>query len=145
MIVDRYDRINLFALIPQLTLEMDPELAALDHLLEDDTLLPVPLNVMLLLLLRAQTRKVSGWNIWPHLRVSDQRWDRIVPYCRQVASRLTTCPQCGPLPLSSLLGTDTGRFDLHRPLRCPRPLGTTWIRSWFHSGHLSLHTHWERH
>jgi IS5 family transposase len=38
MIVDRYDPINLFALIPQLTLEMDPELAALDQLLEDDTL-----------------------------------------------------------------------------------------------------------
>jgi hypothetical protein len=38
MIVDRYDPMNLFALVPRLALEMDPELAALDHLLEDDTL-----------------------------------------------------------------------------------------------------------
>lgn len=38
MIVDRYDPINLFALVPQLALEMEPELAALDHLLEDDLL-----------------------------------------------------------------------------------------------------------
>jgi IS5 family transposase len=38
MIVDRYAPMNLFALVPQLALEMDPELAALDHLLEDDGL-----------------------------------------------------------------------------------------------------------
>jgi len=38
MIVDRYDPVNLFALVPQLALEMDPELAALDGLLEDDAL-----------------------------------------------------------------------------------------------------------
>jgi len=37
MIVDRYDPINLFELIPKLELEMDPELAQLDHLLEDQT------------------------------------------------------------------------------------------------------------
>jgi hypothetical protein len=36
MIVDRYDPVNLFELIPKLRLEMEPELAALDRLLEDD-------------------------------------------------------------------------------------------------------------
>jgi len=36
MIVDRYDPMNLFALVPQLRLAMEPELAELDHLLEDD-------------------------------------------------------------------------------------------------------------
>ncbi len=38
MIVDRYDPMNLFDLIPQLCLAMEPELAELDHLLEDDEL-----------------------------------------------------------------------------------------------------------
>jgi IS5 family transposase len=38
MIIDRYDPVNLFNLVPQLQLEMDPELAALDHLLDDDVL-----------------------------------------------------------------------------------------------------------
>ncbi len=38
MIVDRYDPVNLFALVPQLALDMDPELAALDGLLDDDAL-----------------------------------------------------------------------------------------------------------
>jgi transposase, IS5 family len=38
MIVDRYDPINLFELVPKLEVEMDPELAQLDHLLEDDVL-----------------------------------------------------------------------------------------------------------
>ncbi len=38
MIIDRYDPVNLFQLVPQLQLEMDPELAALDRLLEDDVL-----------------------------------------------------------------------------------------------------------
>jgi IS5 family transposase len=38
MIVNRYTPLNLFALVPQLTVEMDPVLAALDRLLEDDTL-----------------------------------------------------------------------------------------------------------
>ncbi len=36
MIVDRYDAVNLSELIPQLRLEMEPELAELDRLLEDD-------------------------------------------------------------------------------------------------------------
>jgi transposase, IS5 family len=37
MIVDRYDPVNLFELVPtKLRLEMEPELAALDRLLEDD-------------------------------------------------------------------------------------------------------------
>ena len=38
MIVDRYDPVNLFELVPKLKLEMDPELARLDVLLDDDEL-----------------------------------------------------------------------------------------------------------
>src|ERR687897_2887312 len=38
MIVDRCDPINLFELVPKLKLEMDPELAHLDRLLDDDVL-----------------------------------------------------------------------------------------------------------
>src|SRR5215210_348009 len=38
MIVDRYDPVNLSELIPELRLEMEPELAALDRLLYDDEL-----------------------------------------------------------------------------------------------------------
>lgn len=38
MIVDRYEPLDVFALVPQLTLAMDPELAELDHLLEDDAI-----------------------------------------------------------------------------------------------------------
>lgn len=38
MIRDRYDPVNLFALVPKLQLELEPELAELDRLLADDTL-----------------------------------------------------------------------------------------------------------
>jgi IS5 family transposase len=38
MLTDRYDPVDLFALIPQLSLRMEPELAQLDRLLEDDVL-----------------------------------------------------------------------------------------------------------
>lgn len=38
MIVDRYDPMNLFALVPQLKLELEPVLAELDGLLDDDAL-----------------------------------------------------------------------------------------------------------
>jgi transposase, IS5 family len=38
MIVDRYDPINLFEMVPKLKLEFEPELAQLDVLLEDDEL-----------------------------------------------------------------------------------------------------------
>jgi transposase, IS5 family len=38
MIVDRYDPINLFGLVPKLKLELEPELAQLDELLDDDVL-----------------------------------------------------------------------------------------------------------
>jgi IS5 family transposase len=38
MIVDRYEPVNLLELIPQLRLEMEPELAAFDRLLDDDEL-----------------------------------------------------------------------------------------------------------
>jgi hypothetical protein len=38
MIIDRYDPINLFELVPKLKLQMEPELAQLDRLLDDDVL-----------------------------------------------------------------------------------------------------------
>ncbi len=38
MIVDRYDAVDLCELIPELRLEMEPELRELDRLLTDDTL-----------------------------------------------------------------------------------------------------------
>ncbi len=38
MIVDRYDPINLFEMVPKLKLELEPELAQLDRLLDDDEL-----------------------------------------------------------------------------------------------------------
>jgi IS5 family transposase len=38
MIVDRYEPVNLSELVPKLRLEMDPALAALDRLLDDDEL-----------------------------------------------------------------------------------------------------------
>jgi IS5 family transposase len=38
MIVDRYDPINLFEMVPKLRLEMEPQLAELDRLLDDDVL-----------------------------------------------------------------------------------------------------------
>ncbi len=38
MIVDRYDPINLFEMVPKLKLEFEPELAHLDELLDDDEL-----------------------------------------------------------------------------------------------------------
>ncbi len=38
MIVDRYDPVNLFELVPKLKVEMEPELAGLDVLLDDDEL-----------------------------------------------------------------------------------------------------------
>ncbi|MDQ5828397.1 MAG: ISNCY family transposase [Actinomycetota bacterium] len=38
MIVDRYDPINLFEMVPKLKLEFEPELAQLDELLDDDEL-----------------------------------------------------------------------------------------------------------
>lgn len=38
MIVDRYDPMNLFELVPKLELQMEPELAQLDGLLDDDVI-----------------------------------------------------------------------------------------------------------
>ena len=38
MIVDRYDPMNLFEIVPKLELEFEPELVELDRLLEDDEL-----------------------------------------------------------------------------------------------------------
>ena len=38
MIVDRYDPINLFELVPKLNLQFEAQLAQLDELLEDDML-----------------------------------------------------------------------------------------------------------
>ncbi len=39
MIVDRYDPVNLFALVPKLVADFEPELRVLDRLLEDDAIL----------------------------------------------------------------------------------------------------------
>jgi hypothetical protein len=36
MIVDRYEPVNLLELIPELRLQMEPALQALDRLLDDD-------------------------------------------------------------------------------------------------------------
>jgi transposase, IS5 family len=41
MIVDRYDPVNLFELVPKLNLQFEPELARLDELLDDDELFSV--------------------------------------------------------------------------------------------------------
>ena len=38
MIVDRYDPINLFELVPKLELQFEPELKELNRLLDDDEL-----------------------------------------------------------------------------------------------------------
>jgi IS5 family transposase len=38
MIVDRYDPINLFEMVPKLELEFEPELTRLDELLDDEVL-----------------------------------------------------------------------------------------------------------
>ena len=38
MLRDRYEPMNLFALVPALSLALDPVLTQLDHLLDDDTL-----------------------------------------------------------------------------------------------------------
>jgi hypothetical protein len=38
MIVDRYDPMNLFELVPKLNFRFEPELAQLDELLDDDVL-----------------------------------------------------------------------------------------------------------
>ena len=39
MIVDRHDPVNLFEIVPKLKLQFEPELAQLDRLLDDDTIL----------------------------------------------------------------------------------------------------------
>ena len=36
MLRDRYDRVDLFALVPQLGLQFEPQLIRLDRLLDDD-------------------------------------------------------------------------------------------------------------
>lgn len=38
MIVDRHEPLDLFSLVPKLRLEMEPEMAKLDRLLDDDLL-----------------------------------------------------------------------------------------------------------
>ena len=38
MLRDRYDPIDLFAMVPSLSMQMDPILTQMDHLLEDDRL-----------------------------------------------------------------------------------------------------------
>jgi IS5 family transposase len=82
MIVDRYDPINLFQLVPKLNLEMEPELARLDELLDDDELFKLlkadllerypnwgrlgrhstPAEVILRMLV---VKRLSGWSYQP--------------------------------------------------------------------------------
>jgi IS5 family transposase len=82
MIVDRYDPINLFELVPKLKLEMEPELVRLDVLLDDDELFSVvradllkrypnsgrlgrhstPVEVILRMLL---VKRLYGWSYEP--------------------------------------------------------------------------------
>jgi hypothetical protein len=38
MLIDRYDTDNILKLIPRLTIKMNPELAAIDRVLDDDEL-----------------------------------------------------------------------------------------------------------
>jgi IS5 family transposase len=79
MIVDRYDPVNLFELVPKLKLEMELELAHLDVLLDDDELFSIlradlmkrhpnsgrlgrhstPVEVILRMLL---VKKLYGWS-----------------------------------------------------------------------------------
>jgi transposase, IS5 family len=58
MIVDRYDPVNLFELVPKLNLQFEPELAHLDRLLDDDELF----NLVKadLLLISTQTSKLRS-------------------------------------------------------------------------------------
>jgi len=86
MIVDRYDPINLFEeLVPKLTLEMEPELAQLDVLLDDDELFSVvkadlikrypnsarlgrhstPVEVVLRMLV---VKRLYGWNLYENVK-----------------------------------------------------------------------------
>ena len=48
MIVDRYDPVNVFELVPKLNLQFEPELAHLDELLDDDELFNLLLKADLL-------------------------------------------------------------------------------------------------
>ena len=86
MIVDRYDPVNLFELVPKLKLEMDPELAELDRLLEDDVLLEgaradlckrhpnskrlgrpsTPVEVILRMLV---VKRLYGWNLYENVKL----------------------------------------------------------------------------
>ena len=85
MIVDRYDPVNLFEMVPKLELEMEPELAQLDVLLDDDELFSLvkadlikrypnsvrlgrhstPVEVVLRMLL---VKRLYGWNLYENVK-----------------------------------------------------------------------------
>ena len=86
MIVDRYDPINLFEMVPKLKLEFEPELAQLDQLLEDDRLFSLvkadltkrypnsgrlgrhstPVEVILRMLV---VKRLYGWNLYENVKL----------------------------------------------------------------------------
>jgi IS5 family transposase len=85
MIVNRYDPVNLFELVPKLKLEMEPELAGLDRLLDDDVLFErvradlcqrypnsarlgrhsTPVEVVLRMLV---VKRLYGWNLYENVK-----------------------------------------------------------------------------
>ena len=86
MIVDRYDPVNLFQMLPKLELEFEPELARLDELLDDDQLFilvkadllgrypnsgtvgrhSTPVEVILRMLV---VKKLYGWNLYENVKL----------------------------------------------------------------------------
>jgi transposase, IS5 family len=85
MIVDRYDPINLFEMVPKLKLEFEPELVELDVLLDDDELFELvkadllkrypnskrlgrhstPVEVILRMLV---VKRLYGWNLYENVK-----------------------------------------------------------------------------
>ena len=85
MIVDRYDPVNLFEMVPKLELEFEPELARLDELLDDDQLFNLvkadllrrhpnscrvrrhctPVEVILRMLI---VKRLYGWNLYENVK-----------------------------------------------------------------------------
>ncbi len=71
MVIDRYDPLNLFERIPSLTMQMDPLLAQIDHLLDQDAIFQAVKAVVVAFprlcpTIRAPRRpsaRVAGWLI----------------------------------------------------------------------------------
>jgi transposase, IS5 family len=140
MIVDRYDPINLFEeLVPKLNLEMEPELAQLDVLLDDDVLFArvkadfsgrypnsarlgrhsTPVEVLLRMLV---VKRLYGWSYEQTERfVSDSIVLR--QFCRlyiEPAPDDTTLIRC-----ANLIGADTSASLNERAVELARSLKVT--------------------